>query len=117
MKATALSLLVTLALLFGAVTPALAEESVNDDDNSVEQTQELEQDIEVHCTTGAYGQESVCDVEASQRGKQSQKIVLRDGQVLGKHVMVDTALDTKTIALLAGLMVLGAGSFYAYKKI
>lgn len=77
-------LLVSLfTLMFGA-TPVLAD------------GQEITQNATINCITGAYGQDTTCTV--TQNG--DQRIVIR-------HQPVNTALDTKTTAVVASTIVLG----------
>lgn len=84
---------------------------------SASQTQELEQNIEVECTTGAYGQSGTCSVDASQRGRQEQEIILRDGQVVAPHEPVAAGVDLRVVASVGGLLATGITSFIASKKI
>ncbi|MBP9820025.1 hypothetical protein KBC79_04815 [Candidatus Woesebacteria bacterium] len=75
----------------------------------VEQEQKLNQTLEIECEVGAYGQTSKCTAKGEQSGEQKQKIVFKNGTVLGKvHVPVDTALDYQTMG--AALVTMGTGA-------
>lgn len=84
---------------------------------TVEQEQKLNQELEIECETGSYGQSSTCKARGEQTGEQSQKVVVRD-RVLGKtHAPVDTALDAQTMLSVAGVLVTGAGSYALKRKV
>lgn len=78
------------------------------------QEQNQNQELKVHCETGAYGQNINCWAEGSQ--EQSQELTLedgtiviyRDGRVIPVHQVVDTAVDPKTLTVLAGSLISGA---------
>lgn len=98
----------SLAILAAAV--ALQMSAVGVAAQEMSQEQELNQSVSVDCEAGAYGQSS-CHVDATQSGKQSQRIVYRqDGSKVVVHQPVNTALDAKTMALIGSFMVLGIGS-------
>lgn len=105
------------SIVFLTTLIALAVSSVRGvEAATASQEQELTQETHVNCTTGAYGQNQNCDVTTNQSGKQKQEIVFREGRVLAAHQVVDTALDGKTTAVIAGLLILGAASTYGFVK-
>jgi len=99
-------------LMVGAfVTPVMAE-------TTAEQEQKLNQEIEIECTTGSYGQNSTCKATASQSGEQRQRILgvfRKDGKFVPVHKPVDTGLDTATMAMVSGTLI--AGSTAAFLKV
>lgn len=100
------------ALMVGLfVTPAMA-------DTTAEQNQKLEQEIEIKCETGAYGQNTKCEGKGKQTGEQSQKIkgIFRNGKFIPAHQPVDTGLDGATLAVVAGLIVTGSAAAYVKFK-
>lgn len=106
---------ITLSLsLFGLVS-VINPTQIRADEAS--QNQELEQECEVICETGAYGQDTSCTTKCYQHGEQEQTITLRDGTVLAAHTPVETALDTKTSLVVAGLLASGLAAFVARKKL
>lgn len=88
------------------------------------QTQELntKSEVKVNCTTGAYGQSSNCTAEAKAEanGKQTQvlgdSVICRNGQCFRPHRVVDTGLDTVTMAGVTGTVIAGAGAAFALIK-
>lgn len=98
-----------LALMVGIFTsPAFAE-------TSVEQNQKLEQELEVECTAGAYGQDSTCKAYGKQVGEQSQKVLgvfREDGSFVKIHKPVDTGLDSPTLAGVTGIVLTGSAAAY-----
>jgi hypothetical protein len=111
MKTRITSIVFLTSLIIAAVFSVRAVQAA-----TASQEQELEQETHVNCTTGAYGQNQNCDVTTKQRGKQKQEIVFREGRVLAAHQVVDTALDTKTMAIVAGLLILGSAATYGFVK-
>jgi hypothetical protein len=101
--------LFTATLLLLSPSLVMAEEA--------SQSQELEQKCSTTCESGAYGQDTSCKTECYQYGEQEQTITLRDGTVLAAHTPVDTALDTKTMLVVAGLLTSGVIAFVARKKL
>lgn len=101
-----------LALMVGVfATPALA-------DTSAEQNQKLEQEVEIKCEVGAYGQNTKCEGKGKQTGEQSQKIkgVFRNGKFIPAHEPADTGLDSMTLAAVTGLIVTGSAAAYVKFK-
>lgn len=91
-----ISLLAIMAVAF--TSPISADE--------VEQSQSLSQDVEIECTTsGTYGQNTNCKVNANQDAEQSQKI--KTQKVLGVHTTVAAGLDSKMTILFATIMIVG----------
>lgn len=94
-----ISLLAIMATAFS--TPVSADE--------VEQSQSLSQDVEVECTTsGTYGQNTNCKVNASQEAEQNQRV-----KILGVYhdaSKVDAGLDSKMTILFATIMLAGFAS-------
>jgi invasion protein IalB len=90
---------------------------------SATQTQELNQNVTVNCTTGSYGQSTTCTADANQYGKQTQTIdgvtyiVRADGSRVRYHKPVDTSVDGLTLSgiVAAALSSAGAG-FLIIKK-
>jgi len=101
--ATALALV----LLTGIASPALA--------NTAEQKQKLEQEFEVQCNSGSYGQTSTCKVLGKQFGEQSQKIALRQG--IKPHKVADTALDFQTMTAIGAIVSTGIGAAVLKRKV
>ncbi len=99
LKKLILATTIASGLLVGAMpTTALAD--------TAEQNQKLQQEIEFECTTGSYGQNSTCKATASQSGEQRQRIYTRDGVKF--HKVLDTGLDTVTMATVSGILAVGA---------
>lgn len=71
-------------------------------DGTSEQSQESRSKSEVVCKTGSYGQ-ITCRAESEAEAKQTQ--IVRAEKV---HKTVDAALDTKTLAVVAGSLMSGA---------
>ncbi len=94
-------------LTLGMVSPVFA--------NTAEQNQKLEQEFEVQCNSGAYGQTSTCKVLGKQFGEQSQKIALRDG--IKPHKVVDTALDFQSMAAVGAVVSTGVGAAILKRKV
>ena len=120
-KLTAASILAGTTLAFSAST-ALAQELTQ------EQRQKLEQElnIELECTTGAYGQPQTCKAKgtSSLTAEQEQKarlvlgdkVVIRDG-ALYYHQPVDAGMDAQTLSMVAFTMIAGlAGAAYQIKS-
>ncbi len=110
---TRIASLVLFATLVGFTTKTVTSVSAQE----ARQEQELEQRVNVECTAGTYGQGQVCGVTTEQRGKQKQEIILRDGSSVAPHQVVGTALDMQTLALVAGLFMLGGVSAFGLAKI
>ena len=81
------------------------------------QEQELEQQVEVDCTAGAYGQESTCEVDAYQKGTQKQTITLNDGTVIKSHEPVNAGLDMSTGIAVASLTATGVTAIITRRKL
>ena len=98
----------SLALLHQFNNTVLAQE--------VEQSVNQEQEVEVICETGAYGQ-TTCYVKGSQTQEAVQVVktegdivyIEKDGEVIPvkKHEVVDTASSGTTTAILASIMLFG----------
>ena len=99
----------TLATAIAAVvlqafnTPVLAADTVN---------QNEQQQFEVTCDVGAYGQNTNCHVTGSQSQNQSvtldrNQVVYVNGRLIRVHHVVDTAMDPKMVIL--GSVILLAG--------
>lgn len=77
--------------------------------NEAEQSQELEQEFDVKCTSsGTYGQDTNCEVSGKQKAKQHQKVV-----VLGAYhdaTKINAGLDTKTSIVFALVAITGLSS-------
>jgi len=91
-------------------------------DYSQEQWQKLVQEGEAECTGGAYGQDITCKLKLKQEGEQKQRqdilgqtIVYVDGQKV--HLPVDTAMDSKTMAAVAGLTLVGSAAYATRRKL
>lgn len=114
-------IIVTVAVIgaLGGVIATQAFAAQNQSNNGGTQEQSQDQKLKVVCEVGAYGQASKCVAEGEQKQYQKQvlgaatQIVYRDGKPY--HKMVDTALDTQTTLALAGVMLLGLGT-YAVKR-
>lgn len=111
--------LTSLAMVVVATLVAMPAQAT---DYSQEQWQKLVQEGEAECTGGAYGQDITCKLKLKQEGEQKQRqdilgetIVYVDGQKV--HVPVDTALDTKTMAAVAGLSVLGGLAYFTRRQL
>jgi hypothetical protein len=87
---------------------------------TMSQAQQLDQSVKVTCNVGAYGQNSSCTAEASQSGRQSQRmdapvstqvVYLQDGTTLIAHDPVNTGLDYQTLAAALGTIVSGSVAF------
>jgi len=103
LKKLILATTIASGLLVGAMpTTALA--------NSAEQNQKLEQEFEVECTTGSYGQNSTCKAKGKQTGEQHQEFTLRNGKMIQKHKVLDTGLDTMSMATVTGVFATGAAA-------
>jgi hypothetical protein len=73
---------------------------------TVSQDQSMNASARVVCT-GTYSQS--CTAEASASGQQSQRVVYRaDGTPVVIHDVINTGLDTATLATVAGTLVTGA---------
>ncbi len=92
---------------------------------TIKQEQELNQNVKVNCTTGAYGQSTTCTAEGSQTGKQIQTVVIdgvkyfvrNDGKRVRVHTPVNTSLDGVAIAGIVATAVTAAGAgFLTIKK-
>ncbi|MFZ5376942.1 MAG: hypothetical protein ACOZAN_04745 [Patescibacteria group bacterium] len=86
------------------------------------QEQSQGQNLKIHCETGSYGQNVNCWAEGTQN--QSQKVVLedgrlvvyRDGRIIPAHQIVDTAMDSKQLMGVIGVLAVGlAVTVYKYK--
>jgi hypothetical protein len=121
-KLTAGFILAGVILTTKFVSPVLAQELTQ------EQRQKLEQElnIELECTTGAYGQPQTCKAKgtSSLTAEQEQKarlvlgdkVVIRDGAFY-YHRPVDTAMNSKTLSMFALVLVAGlAGAAYQVKN-
>ena len=76
------------------------------------QTQTLEQEVKVNCTTGSYGQNTTCTAEGKQKGTQTQTLVAyrKDGTPIKIHKVANTSLPT---VATAGLSMIALGSIAA----
>jgi invasion protein IalB len=106
MHKTALQLAAALGVLtigLSAASPAFA--------NEAEQSAEQSQEWSVECTSGAYGQSSICKSSGSQAQSLRQKLVL------GVHYPVDAAVDATAMSTIALTGVAGIGAFAGYLKL
>lgn len=108
---------IALALSVSAFAIAAAPAMAAEDDFVDEQKQECRQVVEQECEAGAYGQVTSCKQKAEQVCEQRQKVVVREGKVLGKHAPVDTALDFNSALAVAGILTTGVGAYAVKRKI
>ncbi|MFZ1721359.1 MAG: hypothetical protein WAU07_02530 [Microgenomates group bacterium] len=109
--------LIVAALITSALIVSAPAQTVQAETEAT-QKQKLEQEIEIECEVGAYGQTSKCTAKAEQFGEQEQSIKFREGQVLGKtHSPADTALDAQTTATAALSMLSGVGALVIKRKL
>lgn len=116
MKKALLVTFLTIGAVAFAVQPTFAAE-----DTAAEQAQKqkLEQELEIKCETGAYGQSSTCYAKGKQTAEQEQRQKILAAQIGGRkvHVPVDTAVDlTSTLAVFAAAVV-GFGATYGLVKL
>lgn len=102
MKQLLTASLIAISLMIVSSAPAKAENS---------QEQELGQWGYAECDKGPYG---TCKVELEQYANQRQVLGVQN---VPEHIPVDTALDTKTMAVLAGIGAIGLAAFVANKRI
>lgn len=101
-SATALSTALMLAMASGVNAQTSQEQSL-----------ETNSDVRVECTSGSYGQNLNCTVDASSsaRGNQSQvlgEVVYRaDGTPVRVHQTANTALDFNTLVIALGTIATG----------
>jgi hypothetical protein len=115
-SATALS-----AVVMAAVASPVGAQTVNQD-----QSMDVNSDVHVECTSGSYGQNLNCtvDAEANASGEQSQSVDLNgrrvvyraDGTPVLVHQVANTALDTNTMIAAFGTIVTGAAGVVAKIK-
>ena len=106
-KYVVLSLITATSLVM--TKPVLAAES--------SQEQELEQDCEVVCEVGAYGQDSTCTNKCYQKGTQKQTITLGSGTVIKPHQPINTGMDMNTGSAIASLVMTGALATITRRKL
>lgn len=111
---TAIKLIAATTLAFTLLTLGMASTAHA---QTAEQNQKLEQEFEVECNSGSYGQNTTCKVKGSQTGEQYQKISgrLRDGVMY--HKPVDTALDSVTLLAAGALITAGVSAAVIKNKI
>jgi hypothetical protein len=114
MKKLILATLLTVAALAVAVQPTFANDTAEQ-----AQKQRLEQELEIKCETGAYGQTSTCYAKGKQVGEQEQRQKILAAQIGGRkvHVPVDTAIDMTTLLVVMTAAVAGFGATYALAKL
>jgi hypothetical protein len=116
MKKLILATLLTVAAFSVAVQPTFANE-----ETAAEQAQKqrLEQELEIKCETGAYGQTTTCYAKGKQVGEQEQRQKILAAQIGGRkvHVPVDTAIDMTTLMVVMTAAVAGFGATYALAKL
>jgi hypothetical protein len=86
---------------------------------TLEQKQKLEQEVEIECTSGAYGQNTTCKAKGKQTGEQSQKMegyFNSKGQYIRRHKVANTGLDTMTLSAVAGTLMIGSAAAVAKFK-
>ena len=103
---------ITAAILIILMTVATSKVAAQ----TVSQSQELDQNVNVNCTASAYGQ-SNCTVNASQSGRQNQVITLANGQTIAAHQPVSAGVDVRVLASVGGLLATGVTSLVASRKI
>ena len=83
--------------------------------DEVEQSQSLNQNFEVECTTsGTYGQNTNCKVTGNQEAEQNQRV-----KILGVYhdaSKIDAGLDSKMTLLFATIMIAGFASTVVLAK-
>ncbi len=115
MKKVLLATLLTVGAFSFAVQPAFA----NDTAAEQAQKQKLEQELEIKCETGAYGQPTTCYAKGKQLGEQEQRQRILAAQIGGKktHKPADTAIDMTTLMVVMAAAVAGFGASYALAKL
>ncbi len=107
MKKLITSSILSTGLLLSSVSSVFAQVA--------SQEQQLDQNVKVNCTTGAYGQSSTCTAEGTQSGSQSQYLALdktrklicrKDGSCMYAHDTVNAGVDPLTL-LASGLTSVG----------
>jgi hypothetical protein len=86
---------------------------------TLEQNQKLEQELEIECTSGAYGQNTTCKAKGKQNGEQKQKMegsFNSRGQYIRRHKVANTGLDTMTLTAVAGTLIVGSTAAYTKFK-
>lgn len=108
MKTLKLTLAVTLATVMfnGFVSQVVAQADLE---------QEQNQELEVVCETGDYGQNVNCRATGTQEQSQratldGEPVVFKDGKLVKLHEVVDTGLDTNSLVVAFGTMVSGAAA-------
>lgn len=106
MKQITIAILLAFAALIATAAPARAE--VVGEQN---QNQHFEQELEIECENGEYGQPTRCYAKGSQSGDQEQRqrvLAAQTGQRI--HVPADTAMDLQTVSLVLAAGMIGIGS-------
>lgn len=85
--------------------------------NSIELNQDMNQEVEIECTSGSYGQNTTCKAKGTQSNSQTGK-VLAALDCKGKkcHIPAATGLDTLTLSAIFGTLALGTSAAIAKYK-
>ena len=116
-----ISALILGAVVMGVMMPssvsANTTQNQNQNGSTVEQSQSADQEFEVECETGAYGQTSTCKVKGAQHLKQEQRVVIASAGGKLYHKPAATGLDLYTGMAALGTMITGAGAMVLRTKL